>query len=66
VQLGAFSTWARAKALADRVGGRVEQAGALWRVRMGPFATREGAQAALKTAAAKGVENGSVIQHDGR
>lgn len=66
VQLGAFSTQARAKALADRVGGRVDQAGALWRVRTGPFATREAAQAGLRAAVAKGVENGSIITNDGR
>jgi rare lipoprotein A len=66
VQLGAFSTQARAKALADRVGGHIEQAGTLWRVRTGPFATREAAQAGLRAAAAKGVENGSIITNDGR
>ena len=66
VQFGAFSSQTRARALADRVGARVEKAGALWRVRSGPFATRQAAQAELRAAAAKGVENGSVIPHDGR
>jgi rare lipoprotein A len=56
IQVAAFSSDASAKSLAARLGrgASVQQAGQYWRVRMGPYASEEKAQAALGTLAAKG------------
>lgn len=54
VQVGAFSSEARANAAAKTVGGTVSSAGKLWRVRMGPFASEAEARTALGQARAKG------------
>ncbi|MEQ8309788.1 MAG: septal ring lytic transglycosylase RlpA family protein [Sphingopyxis sp.] len=54
VQVGAFSTEARADAAAKLVGGYVAKAGKLWHVRIGPFATEADASGALGTARSKG------------
>lgn len=50
VQVAAFSNRAGADATAAKLGGSVTSAGKLWRVRLGPFATRAEAQAALTKA----------------
>lgn len=47
IQVGAFASRANADATAAKIGGRVEPAGRLFRVRSGPFATRAQAEAAL-------------------
>ncbi|MFD1105286.1 septal ring lytic transglycosylase RlpA family protein [Sphingobium olei] len=66
VQIGAFSTQARAQQAAKSAGARVEQAGMMWRVRLGPYPTLQAAQAAVKSAAAKGFENGRIVSNDAR
>jgi len=66
VQIGAFSTKARAQQAAKTAGARVEQAGAMWRVRLGPYPTLQAAQAAVKSVAAKGFENGRIVSNDAR
>ncbi|MCZ8017334.1 SPOR domain-containing protein [Novosphingobium sp.] len=60
VQLGAFGDRARADGLARRAGGRVEPAGAVWRVRVGGYATRGEADAALAKLRAAGYSEASV------
>jgi rare lipoprotein A len=45
IQVGAFSSQARAQALANQVGARAEQAGNVWRVRKGPYADEASARA---------------------
>lgn len=60
VQLGAFGDRARAAGLAKRAGGRVEPAGAVWRVRVGGYATRGEADAALAKLRAAGYSEASV------
>jgi rare lipoprotein A len=60
IQLGAFSSRARAEALAFQVGGRVEPAGSLWRVRQGMQSTRSEADAALAKARAAGYKDATI------
>lgn len=62
VQVGAFSTEARARAAAKPVGGRVSRAGNLWRVRIGPFASEADAQGALATARSKGFRDAALLR----
>ena len=52
VQVGAFSTRARADTASHQVGGKVSTAGRLFRVRSGPFTTPAAANAALAKATA--------------
>ncbi|EQB16904.1 SPOR domain-containing protein [Sphingobium lactosutens] len=66
IQVGAFSSRANAEALAKRIGAQVEQGGNLWRVRFGPYATRQAAQAGVRAAAAQGFANMPVMAKDGR
>ncbi|WP_370171887.1 SPOR domain-containing protein [Sphingobium abikonense] len=66
VQVGAFSSRANAEALAKRIGAQVEQGGNLWRVRFGPYATRQAAQAGVRAAAAQGFANMPVMAKDGQ
>lgn len=47
IQAAAFSTEDRARRVAEEIGGSVSRAGAFFRVRTGPFATRDEAEAAL-------------------
>jgi rare lipoprotein A len=63
VQVGAFSSEARADAAAKSVGGHVTKAGNLWRVRVGPFASEAEASGALGKAKAKGFRD-AVVQRD--
>ena len=63
VQVGAFSSEARANAAAKSVGGHVSKAGNLWRVRVGPFASEAKASGALGTAKSKGFRD-AVVQRD--
>jgi len=62
VQVGAFSSEARASAAARSVGGTVAKAGNFWRVRMGPFATDSDARAALGKAKEKGFRDAVVVR----
>lgn len=66
VQVGAFSSAPRAQAVAKSVGARVEPAGGVWRVRLGPYATQQAAQAGVRAAAAKGFENSRIMANDAR
>jgi rare lipoprotein A len=63
VQVGSFSTEARAAAAARSVGGYVSKAGNYWRVRIGPFASDAAAQGALATARSKGFRD-AVVRRD--
>ena len=63
VQVGAFSTQARADAAAKSVGGHVSKAGKLWRVRVGPFASDADARGALGKVKTKGFRD-AVVQRD--
>lgn len=62
VQVGAFSSEARANVAAKSVGGHVDKAGKLWRVRMGPFASDGEAKAAQDKAKAKGFRDATVLR----
>lgn len=64
VQVGAFSARARAETVAKSIGAHVEQGGNLWRVRLGPYPTRQAAEAGGRAAAAKGFENARVMAND--
>lgn len=64
VQVAAFSTEARAKAAAAKLGGAVVPSGRLWRVRMGPFASPAEAQAALAKAKAAGYSDARIQRAD--
>lgn len=64
VQAGAFSSASRAAAVAKAVGGRVESAGSLHRVRIGPFTSRAEAEAALAKARAAGYTDARIQRAD--
>jgi rare lipoprotein A len=64
VQVAAFSTAERAKSAASKLGGQVAQAGRLWRVRLGPFASRGEASAALGKAKAAGYSDARIQRAD--
>ncbi|WP_300114725.1 SPOR domain-containing protein [Sphingobium sp.] len=64
VQVGAFSSRANAQRLAKRIGAQVEQGGGLWRVRYGPYTTRQAAQAGVRAAAAQGFANMPIMAKD--
>lgn len=61
VQIGAFSSRARADAVAAAASGRVEPAGALFRVRIGPFPDADAANQALRDARARGYPDARVV-----
>ena len=61
VQVAAFSTEGRAAALARSLGGSVQPAGALWRVRLGPFRELAAAQRARDAAARRGYADAQII-----
>ncbi|MEP7221165.1 MAG: SPOR domain-containing protein [Novosphingobium sp.] len=64
VQVGAFSTEQRGRTAAAKVGGNVSAAGKFHRVRMGPFATRGQAEAALAKAKAAGYSDARIQRAD--
>ncbi|EQB32312.1 hypothetical protein M529_10005 [Sphingobium ummariense RL-3] len=66
VQVAAFSSRQRAEALARRIGAIAVEGGGVWRVRYGPYATRDAARAGVKQAAAKGFQNAPIMANDGR
>ena len=61
VQVAALRDEARARAAAHALGGYVEQAAGLWRVRLGPFADRTAAQRARDAAVSRGYGGASII-----
>jgi rare lipoprotein A len=62
VQVAALSSKARAQALAERLGGGVQAVGPVFRVRLGPFASRAAADAARARAAAAGYGDARLVQ----
>lgn len=64
VQVAAFSSQPRAAALAKSLGGQAVPAGAVWRVRMGPYATKNQASQARDAAAARGYGDARVVRQD--
>ncbi|WP_394654225.1 septal ring lytic transglycosylase RlpA family protein [uncultured Sphingomonas sp.] len=61
VQVAAFSSQPRATEVARSFGGAVESAGAVWRVRVGPFATLAEAQRTRDAAVARGYGDASIL-----
>jgi len=60
VQVGTFSVADNARRAATRTGGQSVETGRLWRVRVGPFATREQAAAAQARAKAVGFPDARI------
>ncbi len=54
IQIASFSSLSRAEAMAARLGAQISPIGAIYRVRLGPFADATQANAALAPLAAKG------------
>ena len=61
VQVAAFASRAGAEATAGKLAGSVSAAGKLWRVRLGPFATRAEAGAAQAKARKAGFADAQVV-----
>lgn len=64
VQVAAFSTRDRASSVAGKLGGAVSPSGRVWRVRLGPFATRAQADAALAKARGAGYSDARIQRAD--
>jgi rare lipoprotein A len=64
VQVAAFSSQPRANALARSLGGQVVPAGQLWRVRTGPYPSKNQASQARDAAAARGYGDARVVRQD--
>ncbi|WP_343222300.1 septal ring lytic transglycosylase RlpA family protein [Novosphingobium profundi] len=64
VQVGAFSVEANARALAKKLGGRVEKPGGFWLVRMGPYPDSAKAGAALEKARKAGYTDARIQRRD--
>jgi rare lipoprotein A len=64
VQVAAFSNRASAQTVANRVDGSVVQSGRLYRVRIGPFANSQAAQAALVKARSAGYSDARIQRAD--
>jgi rare lipoprotein A len=64
IQAAAFSVKSNAEASAAKLGANVQSAGNMWRVRVGPFESRETAEAALAKVKAAGY-SGARIQRNG-
>ena len=64
VQVAAFSSQPRAVALARSLGGQAVPAGSVWRVRMGPYSTKNQASQARDAAAARGYGDARVVRQD--
>jgi rare lipoprotein A len=64
VQVGTFSAEAGAKSVAAKLSGKVSKAGRFWLARLGPFATRTEAQAALAKAKAAGYSDARIQRAD--
>jgi rare lipoprotein A len=61
VQVAAVSSEARAREIAGALGGSIEPAGRLWRVRLGPFADPAAARQARDGAARRGYADAQVL-----
>lgn len=61
VQAGAYSSRASAQKVADAVGGYLEPAGSLFRVRVGPFANRGEAASALAKVRGAGYRDAQIV-----
>ncbi|MGE4323893.1 MAG: septal ring lytic transglycosylase RlpA family protein [Sphingobium sp.] len=66
VQVAAFGSRDRAERVARSIGASIVQGGGVWRVRYGPYPTRQAAQAGIRQAAAKGFENARIMANDTR
>ena len=64
VQVAAFSSQPRATALARSLGGQVVSAGSVWRVRTGPYSSKNQASQARDAAAARGYGDARVVRED--
>jgi len=64
VQVGTFSAEAGAKSVATKLSGKVTKAGRFWLTRLGPFATRAQAEAALAKAKAAGYSDARIQRAD--
>jgi len=64
VQVAAFSSQPRAVALARSLGGQAMPAGQLWRVRLGPYSSKNQASQARDAAAARGYGDARVVRQD--
>jgi rare lipoprotein A len=64
VQVAAFSSQPRATALARSLGGQAVPAGSVWRVRMGPYSSKNQASQARDAAAARGYGDARVVRED--
>lgn len=62
VQVAALSDGARARALATSLHGRIERAGAIFRVQIGPFADERSAQRARDDVARRGYGDARVLR----
>lgn len=62
VQVAALSNEGRAKTLAGELGGRVRTGGGLFRVQLGPFADRAGAEAARANLARRGHAGAALVR----
>lgn len=61
VQVAAFASRERALGMADRIGAHVDRAGAVYRVRFGPFDNEAAAKQALRDASAKGYPGAHIL-----
>lgn len=61
VQVAALSNEARATSLADELGGTARRAGNIWRIQLGPFNDRAGAEAARARIAARGHPQATLV-----
>ncbi len=64
VQVAAFSSKPRAVQLAKSLGGAVSPAGALWRVRLGPYSSASQAAQARDGAARRGYGDARIVRED--
>ena len=61
IQVAAVGSRARAEEIAERVAGRIEAAGALWRVRMGPYKSEGDATSALAQVRSDGYQDARLV-----
>ncbi|KKC27485.1 septal ring lytic transglycosylase RlpA family protein [Sphingomonas sp. SRS2] len=61
IQLAALSSRDKAEEIAEFVAGRVEQAGSLWRVRMGPYKNEPEATSALAQVQSDGYQDARLV-----
>lgn len=65
VQVGAYSARSRADAIASKIGARVEAGpGGVWRVRYGPYPSRDAAEEGLRRARSNGYGNARILSND--